>query len=282
MRPRGNTRREDAGRTPPAQRKPTPVACLCGALCSLLLAVTLFAAGFAACCAPVTTQALSASMSNFSLSVYGHDQLTDLAVATRDYTVDGISRDKLYGQVVGAARESARDPELGKTYWWAGVAEDAGLFDGARGAADIARALADDERYCLDEAALVHLDECYLLINSIAPWLALVAAGAIALVVGLRVSGHRQILARVLIGVPAVLLAAMLAIGVWALADFDGFFTWFHGVFFPQGGWVFPYDSLLICMYPEAFWTSMAALWFTVTAVACAVSLAYGLHLRRA
>ena len=45
-----------------------------------------------------------------------------------------------------------------------------------------------------------------------------------------------------------IVLVAFVALGVWAIVDFNGFFTAFHQAFFAQqGNWAFPYDSLLIC-----------------------------------
>lgn len=58
------------------------------ALACVALAVTLVAAGFGACCLPVTTQLLSQATSNFEDTPYAPAQLTALAVATRDFTVD--------------------------------------------------------------------------------------------------------------------------------------------------------------------------------------------------
>lgn len=34
---------------------------------------------------------------------------------------------------------------------------------------------------------------------------------------------------------------------------FSSFFTWFHLVFFPQGNWQFPSNSILIMLYPQEF-----------------------------
>ena len=43
-------------------------------------------------------------------------------------------------------------------------------------------------------------------------------------------------------------------VGGYILIDFDAAFTAFHGIFFPQGGWTLPYDSVLIRLLPTAFW----------------------------
>jgi uncharacterized membrane protein len=43
--------------------------------------------------------------------------------------------------------------------------------------------------------------------------------------------------------------------------NFDALFTWFHGLFFSAGTWEFPYDSLLIQLFPEGFWIAAGATW---------------------
>ncbi|PKQ16881.1 MAG: hypothetical protein CVT67_03725 [Actinobacteria bacterium HGW-Actinobacteria-7] len=54
---------------------------------------------------------------------------------------------------------------------------------------------------------------------------------------------------------PLVLAAA------FALSDFEWFFSAFHGLFFRAGTWTFPFDSLLIQLFPEPFWAVLGAAW---------------------
>ena len=54
-----------------------------------------------------------------------------------------------------------------------------------------------------------------------------------------------------------ILLAAILLFS--ATIQFDSFFTKFHQIFFPQGNWQFPPDSMLIQFYPETFFANYAA-----------------------
>lgn len=42
------------------------------------------------------------------------------------------------------------------------------------------------------------------------------------------------------------------------LINFTASFDVFHRIFFPQGNWIFPYDSLLITLFPSSFFFSMA------------------------
>lgn len=43
--------------------------------------------------------------------------------------------------------------------------------------------------------------------------------------------------------------------------DFEGFFAWFHGLFFAAGTWQFPANALLIEVFPEDFWMACGVLW---------------------
>lgn len=250
-------------------------------VCAVMLAITLFAAGFAACAVQPTTRAFSEQFSDFATSPYGHDQLVDLAVATRDYTVDGISRESLYAQIVEAARTSASDASLGKISRWIGVDSLTGLYDETADPSQVAIKLSAHEQYCLDETALSHLDDCYQLIGGVKPWLVAIAVAAFALLALLIAKGNRREAARVLIVAPAVLIAFMVVCGIWAANDFDGLFAAFHGVLFPQGNWTFSYDSLLICMYPLEFWVSMGATWLAVTVGTCIIAMICGTRLNK-
>lgn len=56
--------------------------------------------------------------------------------------------------------------------------------------------------------------------------------------------------------------AAVLILGLWALADFTSLFTAFHTAFFPgKTNWIFDYRTdEIILILPEAFWARAAAL----------------------
>jgi hypothetical protein len=51
-----------------------------------------------------------------------------------------------------------------------------------------------------------------------------------------------------------------------AFADFSAFFAAFHGLFFRSGTWTFPYDSLLIRLFPESFWVTSGVAWGVLSA----------------
>lgn len=100
------------------------------------------------------------------------------------------------------------------------------------------------------------------------------AAAVLALWVSLAVARKRwRLLARgmragayVVFGVLGLSMAA-------ALFDFSAFFTAFHGLFFKSGTWLFPFDSLLIRLFPERFWATSGIAWGTLSAVGAGLLL---------
>ena len=70
------------------------------------------------------------------------------------------------------------------------------------------------------------------------------------------------------------LLALVLGAAAFALVSFDAFFAAFHAIFFAAGTWTFPYDSLLIQLFPERFWALSGAAWGAL-ALALAVAAVF-------
>jgi uncharacterized membrane protein len=75
-----------------------------------------------------------------------------------------------------------------------------------------------------------------------------------------------------------VLLALVVAAG---LLDFEVVFSGFHGIFFEEGTWTFPADSLLVRLFPLRFWTVSALSWAVLTALGGIGLLMVGRRLRR-
>ncbi len=91
-------------------------------------------------------------------------------------------------------------------------------------------------------------------------WL-LRAAGLICLISGLALAKwvkkkELQSLTKQALGVFAVVGFLGLVI------PFDSLFRVFHLIFFPQGNWTFPLDSVLIQFYPQEFFAWYALCWF--------------------
>jgi integral membrane protein (TIGR01906 family) len=64
----------------------------------------------------------------------------------------------------------------------------------------------------------------------------------------------------------AALLGLLVLAGLSAFLDFSSFFAVFHSLFFASGTWTFPYDSLLIRLFPERFWVASGLAWAVLSA----------------
>lgn len=256
----------------------------------ICLVISLFAAGFAACASPWATRALSGAFADFDTAPYLPEDVIELAVATRNYTVTDCGRTQLGTEgarkafskllVESAQRASAGDSPV-QSRWNASALAVLQRIDAADANAT-AYALADvSERYGLTQDALQHLDDCHALIGGVVPWLVASAVVAAALLSALFARGWHKLVGAVLFFAPIALVAFMALCGTWAAMDFNGFFGVFHALLFPQGNWTFPADSLLICMLPSGFWVSMGTLWLAVTALACIIAMLLGRRLRQ-
>lgn len=229
-----------------------------------VLALTLLVCGFVACCMPVTTERLSSFVSTGDSSPYTHEQLVQLAGATRAFTVEphqsmDAAEKELAQTVLDAAREAsaAGAPKADR---WTAAAREA-LDEGAT-PLDSMDALAKvSDRYALDADAVSHLEDCNGLITGLSSYLGMIGVAAliIALVLGFR--KQFAALAFMLRMGSALLLAVLVVLGLWGVIDFNGLFAAFHSLFFVDGTWTFNYDSLLISMYPIDFWMGMGAVW---------------------
>ena len=265
------------------------------------LAIVLFAVGYFPCSAPITTEILSQNTSNYEISPYTLDDLNALAVASRDYTVDardpGTSVEDArtaFNQVVmNAANHSANrylniakdDPsemnQAKKDMWtnMMSALKDTrpNVVFAREDINDVAATMAKTGTgFAFDDDSFSHLDDCNDVINGMLPNIRIAGIVALICLLVLLVTRQWRSVARMLSVAPLILIVCFAFMGSWALIDFGSFFAGFHGVFFPQGNWTFPTDSLLICMYPTAFWMGMGALWLATTVVASIIVLAIG------
>ena len=215
---------------------------------ALLLAVTLIGAGFAAVAIPdAVTATLSRAFSGCDQpnTPFTADEFASMAIAGKHYTFDDNDREKLDAAIAEANVAAEAD---GRTT--ASTRENA------------ARSLPAN--------AISHLDDVYRVASMAKPALAIVAVLCIAGLAHVAVRIGRRALGRTLIAGGGLVLAAFCALGAWAAIDFDGLFAAFHSLFFQAGTWTFPYDSLLITLYPTAFWMGMGGIWLAVT---CGLSI---------
>lgn len=245
-----------------------------GVVAAISLGVTLVAAGFAACAiSDLPTKALASAFSDDADSPFTKDELVGAAIQTKHYTIDDNDAEAL-GQAIATINvQAALSGRAGK-----GAPDtDALQAGGENREAAFEKAT---ENYVLNDAALSHLDDVYNVVQAAKPWLLgfIVAACVCTTAVGFR--GGKRALGLVLSASAAVVIIAFAVAGIWAAVDFYGFFGVFHSLFFSAGTWTFPWDSLLICMYPLEFWMGMGCIWLGVTLAACVVCLIIGRLLR--
>ena len=210
------------------------------------MAITLVAAGFAAVAVPDwATVALSRAFSGCDQphTPFTSDELTAMAVAGKHYTFDSNNAEELNAAIASANASAEADGRANKM-----------------GEHTEARSLPTD--------AISHLDDVYRVVSAAEPLLLVIAVICIAGLAHVAVRINRRALGNVLTAGGAAVLTIFAVLGTWAVADFDGLFSVFHSLFFQAGTWTFSYDSLLITMYPTAFWMGMAAIWLAVTCTA--------------
>ena len=248
------------------------------------LAVSLIAAGFAACAVPdVSTKALASAYSTDDASPFTKDELVAAAVQTKHYTIDDNDKAAVYATIAAINAQEALAGTAGKGAPKIDATANyaAGELSGEQVAALETTFDAASERYVLTPDAVRHLDDVFGVVQAAKWWL---LAAVVAACVGCTATafrGGKRLLGRVLAGAGVSVLAVFALLAVWVAIDFDGFFAQFHSLFFAAGTWTFSWDSLLICMYPPEFWVGMGAIWLVVTVACCVVCITIGRLLRK-
>lgn len=262
----------------------TFVANVASIVCCVCLAATYLFAGYAACAAQPTTRLLAQNTCSADASPYTYDQLVQLAVATRDYTVEGHdglladAKELLASRVVSAAQEASSEGSQ-KASAWTRVTNSVNLSSEDDSLQTMYAVASVSDAYGLDEDAMSHLEDCNALITKAVPVFMGIAIVALILAVMLR--NNKKLLGRALSWGGTLVLTPLFFCGIWSIYNFDAFFAFFHEVLFPQGNWTFSESSLLISMLPEGFWMGMGALWLAVTATACIISIVLGGRMKR-
>lgn len=248
------------------------------------LAVSLVAAGFAACAVPdVSTKALASVYSTDGASPFTKDELVAAAVQTKHYTIDDNDKAAVYATIAAINAQEALAGTAGKGAPKIDATANyaAGELSGEQVAALEAAFDAASGRYVLTPDAVSHLDDVFGVVQAAKWWL---LAAVVAACVGCTATafrGGKRLLGRVLAGAGISVLAVFALLAAWVAIDFDGFFAQFHSLFFAAGTWTFSWDSLLICMYPPEFWVGMGAIWLVVTVACCVVCITIGRLLRK-
>ena len=276
-----------------APEKPPVAAILLG---TVALVVVLVLSGLMACTLPGSTWLLSSAFSDDELSLYTRHELVVAALATRDYTVGSHDREALQNTLDTlesnlaasldttvkdtSGKESSQSERAAKALADGAIAHS-NSADGSPG--NSSSIIAFGEETTLPEDALSHLDDVWRVLQPVyALYILAVAIAAASAWQASRAWASplvRRAAGRALFAAGAIVLAAFLAFGVWAILDFNGLFALLHSLFFAEGTWTFSYESLLICMYPLPFWMGMGVIWLAVTVAGCAGCIAYGKRL---
>lgn len=135
-------------------------------------------------------------------------------------------------------------------------------------------------RPAFDRAAVAHLEDVRDVVSGARTATLVLALLAIVGAVAAWRARRLDLLGSALRWSGAVLIGVVVSIGLWALLDFDGFFAAFHSLFFAEGTWTFPYDSMLIRLFPEGFWVTGAVAWAAMVVAVGAVYVLLGGVLR--
>ena len=248
---------------------------------AIALAVVFVAAGLAVCLLPPVTHGLSSMFAKDGISPFSRAQLVEVADATREFSFGAHDEAELYRVIYLVDSEYQKEiadaggtvpsdfPKLDRVADRNSLPQLKSAFSGA------------SELYCYSEDTVSHLDDCYRIMAVAFPVLVVVAAIALVGLVFTGVTGRKRMVGIVLMIAGIAVLVAFVALGVWAAVDFNGFFRMFHQLFFSQGNWEFPYDSLLICALPTEFWMGMGVVWLAVSISVSILSIVIGKGLRK-
>lgn len=133
------------------------------------------------------------------------------------------------------------------------------------------------EQYTVTNDAISHLNDVYSVADRLLyPILAIMVMAAFLLMSAYRFFGLNAVADSLIWGGIATLVF-ILVLAIWAFASFNSLFAVFHSMFFAEGTWTFPADSLLITMLPTDFWMGIALFWALVSAVISIVSIVIGI-----
>ncbi|MCF8013567.1 TIGR01906 family membrane protein [Candidatus Woesearchaeota archaeon] len=85
---------------------------------------------------------------------------------------------------------------------------------------------------------------------------------------------EKQIIRSLKISSITIIIMGLLLIAL-TLFNFQSTFTIFHNIFFPQGNWLFPYNSLLITLYPNKFFINTANYSFLASTIISLIILGF-------
>lgn len=211
---------------------------------SLFIVISLIGCGIFICCTNMSSEILSKNFSQWEGSGFTQEQIVEAALATKDYTVVDNNEEKLMDE----------------------LRRITGLEDPSR---------------LLDGEVLSHLDDVYYVVDGGRGVIIGLMIASFVLCVFLALSGKKQLLGATLRRAGGSVFGIFVALALWCLIDFNGFFTLLHSLFFADGTWLFDAKSLLIRMYPTQFWIGMGVVWLCTSLICSVLCFILGTLLKR-
>lgn len=216
--------------------------------------------GFGVCSgSPTPTRLIASATIDDANSPFSKDELVRGAVATQEYSF-ATHDQEAYLTVISEMNANANTP----------YAEY-----------DKNQIIHAPVQYGITQNELDHLNDVYNVANVVIyPIVVICFLAAFLLFIGNRYFGS-SVVARSLLwsGIATIALFAILL--VWAFVSFSSLFAVFHSLFFAEGTWTFPADSLLITMLPENFWIGMGVVWVSISTVLAIASIVVGIIIHR-
>lgn len=245
------------------------------ALTALLLAFGLFGSGLLVCMMPQTTQLLGNNFAGWESATYPEDTMEELAEAVRSFSVDNTGRSLLESTVKDALVENHPEVEADIRFGGTGGNTSSNSSSGGLGVSNLISI------YTLPQSAIDHLQDCVPVFTTSRIAIALSLVFALVGTILLIIRRQRKLAGWILFIVPLVVVCIIVALALWAFIDFDSLFAWLHSLFFTGGSWLFPANSLLITLFPEAFWMGMGIVWVGVSILASLLVCAIGSFMKR-
>lgn len=246
-----------------------------GALSALLLAFGLFGSGLVVCMMPQTTQLLGDNFSGWDEATYPQETMEELAEAVRSFSIDDTGRQLLESTVSEALSQNF--PEIERAIQTGNTGQNVAgnLHAGGLGVGNLISI------YTLPSSALDHLQDCIPIFVTARIMIVLSLVFALVGILLLILRRRRKLAGWIMFVTPLAVIGITTALGIWAFVDFDSLFTKLHSLFFANGTWLFPADSLLITLFPEGFWMGMGIVWVVVSIIACLIVSLIGSFVKR-
>lgn len=225
---------------------------ICAIIC---LTVAILCAGVVVCIStPQITENLTRATALVDTAHFTRDQLVKTADSTRAFVAGEVDKMQLYQVIKEINQEQKTEFADIEPVDFAAVSEE----------------------YSLNVDSIKHLEDVQSLFANIKIAFGICAFGAILFCSLLIVFCGRGPFGRVLVWTGLMILFGLVALIIWSVMDFNGMFNTLHSLFFKEGSWFFGEKSLMISMYPSAFWGAMAGVSIAISAGLSVVSLIIG------